>query len=77
MDKVALELLKEFPEQHRFSREILVFVYSEGLSDSIRSSAQALAEEMGFREILWIPTGGVVTTHCGPGGFGVCGLSMN
>lgn len=77
MDKVALELLKEFPEQHRFSREILAFVYSEGLSDSIRSSAQALAEEMGFREILWIPTGGVVTTHCGPGGFGVCGLSMN
>ena len=77
MDKVALELLKEFPEQHRFSREILAFVYSEGLSDSIRSSAQALAEEMGFREILWIPTGGVVTTHCGPGGFGVCGVSMD
>lgn len=77
MDKVALQLLKEFPEQYRFSREILVFVYSEGLSDSIRNDANALARELGFREILWIPTGGVVTTHCGPGGFGVCGLSMD
>ena len=76
MDKVALQLLKEFPEANRFSREILVFVYSEGLSDSIRADANALAREMGFAEILWIPTGGVVTTHCGPGGFGVCGLSM-
>ena len=76
MDKVALQLLKEFPEQHRFSREILVFVYSEGLKDSIRDDANALAKEMGFEEILWIPTGGVVTTHCGPGGFGICGLSM-
>ncbi len=76
MDKVAIQLLKEFPERNRFSKEILVFVYSGGLNDSIRSEAHTLAKEMGFREILWIPTGGVVTTHCGPGGFGVCGLSM-
>ena len=76
MDKVAIQLLKEFPVENRFSREILVFVYSEGLKDSIRREAQQTAEQMGFREILWIPTGGVVTTHCGPGGFGVCGLSM-
>ena len=76
MDKVAIQLLKEFPQQNNFSKDILVFVYSEGLKDSIRAEAQALAEQMGYREILWIPTGGVVTTHCGPGGFGVCGLSM-
>ena len=76
MDKVALELLREFPVQNRFSKEILVFVYSEGLKQSIRDEADALAKELGFREVLWIPTGGVVTTHCGPGGFGVCGLSM-
>ena len=76
MDKVALELLREFPVQNRFSKEILVFVYSEGLKPSIRDEADALAKELGFREVLWIPTGGVVTTHCGPGGFGVCGLSM-
>ena len=76
MDKVAIQLLREFPEQNRFCKDILVFVYSEGLRDSIRAEADALAKQMGFREILWIPTGGVVTTHCGPGGFGVCGLSM-
>ncbi len=76
MDKVALELLREFPVQNRFSKEILVFVYSEGLKQSIHDEADALAKELGFREVLWIPTGGVVTTHCGPGGFGVCGLSM-
>ena len=75
MEKVALELLKEFPGANHFSREILVFVYSEGLSDAIRSQAEAQARAMGFREILWIPTGGVVTTHCGPGAFGICGVS--
>ena len=75
MDKVAIQLLKEFPEANRLSREILILVYSEGLKDSIRSEVNALAQRMGFREILWVPTGGVVTTHCGPGGFGVCGVS--
>ncbi len=76
MEKVALELLKEFPEANRFSKEILVFVCSEGLSDDIRSKADSQARAMGFREILWIPTGGVVTTHCGPGAFGICGVSV-
>ena len=75
MEKVALQLLKEFPDANRFSREILVFVYSEGLADSIRTEATAQARDMGFREILWIPTGGVVTTHAGPGAFGICGVS--
>ena len=71
MDKVALELLKEFPAVNKLSKEILVFVYSEGLKDSIRQNVTAQAQDMGFREILWVPTGGVVTTNCGPGGFGV------
>ncbi|MBQ7802038.1 MAG: DegV family EDD domain-containing protein [Oscillospiraceae bacterium] len=74
MEKVAIELLKEFSEKNHFSKDILAFVYSKGLKDSIRQEADALAKRMGFREVLWIPTGGVVTTHCGPGGFGVCGI---
>lgn len=75
MERVALELLQEFSEANRFKKDIIAFVYSKGLKDSIRESAQAMAEKMGFKEILWIPTGGVVTTHCGPGGFGVCGIA--
>ena len=75
MEKVAIQLLQEFPEKNHFSKEILAFVYSKGLPDSIRQEADTMAKEMGFQEVLWIPTGGVVTTHCGPGGFGVCGIS--
>lgn len=75
MDKVAIELLKEFPQKNHFKKDILAFVYSKGLKDSIRQEADALARQMGFKEVLWISTGGVVTTHCGPGGFGVCGIS--
>ncbi len=75
MEAVAPKFLKEYVEANHFKKDILAFVYSKGLKDSIRQECDCLAKEMGFREVLWIPTGGVVTTHCGPGGFGVCGVT--
>jgi len=74
MDDVALKFMQEFIEENHFSRDILAIVYSEGIAQSIVSGAEALAREMGFREILWTPAGGVITTHCGPGGFGISGI---
>lgn len=75
MDTVAPKFLRDYVEANHFKKDILAFVYSKGLKDSIRQECDAIAKEMGFREVLWIPTGGVVTTHCGPGGFGVCGVA--
>lgn len=75
MEKVAPKFLADYVEANRLNRETLAFVYSKGLSQTIHDEATALAKELGFQEILWIQTGGVVTTHCGPGGFGVCGIS--
>jgi len=76
MEKVGLKLLQEFDEQYKLDRRIMAFVYSVGLSDELCSEADEMARSMGFKEILWVQTGGVVTTHCGPGGFGVCGISQ-
>ena len=75
MEKVAPKFLREYVQEQHLTRDTMAFVYSVGLADSIREECTAIAKELGFREILWIPTGGVVTTHCGPGGFGVCGIA--
>lgn len=75
MTKVAPKFLREYAQEQNLSREIMAFVYSVGLDASIKAECTAIAQDLGFREILWIPTGGVVTTHCGPGGFGVCGIA--
>ena len=74
MAQVALKFMKEFIEENRFNRDILAIVYSKGIDPAIVSGAEAMAKEMGFREILWTPAGGVITTHCGPGGFGISGI---
>lgn len=75
MEKVAPKFLREYVESQNLKRDTMAFVYSVGLAESIQEECTAIARELGFREILWIPTGGVVTTHCGPGGFGVCGMT--
>ena len=75
MESVAPKFLRDYVERNNLKRDIIAFVYSEGLKESIKAEVTSLAKEMGFREILWVRTGGVVTTHCGPGGFGVGGFT--
>ncbi len=75
MSAVAPRFLREYVEKNNLRRDVLAFVYSKGLAESIRENVTAIAKELGFREILWVQTGGVVTTHCGPGGFGVGGFA--
>ena len=74
MDAVALKFMKEYIQEQHLSREILAIVYSKGIDPVIVSGAEKLAGELGFQEILWTPAGGVITTHCGPGGFGIAGI---
>ena len=74
MDKIAPKFLREYVESQNLKRESMAFVYSLGLEESIIEECTAVAKDLGFQEVLWIPTGGVVTTHCGPGGYGVCGM---
>lgn len=75
MERVATKLLHDFSKGQQLNRDLLAFVYSEGLSDEIHKEVNKQAEQMGFQEILWIRTGGVVSTHSGPGAFGICGFS--
>lgn len=75
MDRAAKKLFDEFIRKHRLSRELLYFPYSPGLSEKTKNDIEEKAAFLGFQEIRWIQTGSVVSTHSGPGAFGVCGIS--
>ncbi len=74
MRKAAPKMLEDYPVSQKFSKEVIAFVYSPGLSQKIRSVLEQRAREMGFSEVLWIETGCVVSTHSGPGAFGISGF---
>lgn len=49
----------------------LFFVRSCGLPLATQQAAERRAREMGFAELRWYDTQDVITSHCGPGSFGV------
>lgn len=73
MEKVAAELIEEYTAKHDLERDCLWMVYTIGLSDTVRRSAEEAAEKCGFKRVRWIQAGGVITTHGGPAAFGIAG----
>lgn len=75
MVKVAAQLIRDYAEAYRLKRDRLWLVYTAGLSDEVRHSAEESAKECGFKELCWIKANGVITTHGGPAAFGLAGFS--
>lgn len=75
MKKSALKLLKDFAEEKLLGKQVIAFGFSPGLDEEIRKEITERARHMGFAQIWWFCTGCVISTHGGPGGFGICGFS--
>lgn len=75
MNKIAKKVLKDMDDTYNYDRERMHFLYSYGLDDEIVKELTDMAHAMGFKEVDWNMTGGTISCHCGPGSFGVAGLS--
>jgi len=75
MVSIAPNFLREYAEKHRLEKEKVALIYVGGLDERIKEAAFLAAQDIGFREILWVKTGCVISTHSGPGGFGIAGFS--
>ncbi|MCD7737032.1 MAG: DegV family protein [Lachnospiraceae bacterium] len=73
--KVVKKLIQDCAEKNHLSRERLWLVHAPRFSDELAQEAEDMAKELGFKEISWVQTGCVITTHGGPGAFGVVGIS--
>lgn len=76
MQKVAVQLVKEYAENYNLKRDCLWLVRTVGLSDEIQKAVEVAATECGFKEVLWIQANGVITTHGGPEAFGMAGFTQ-
>ncbi len=74
MHKVCLKATGDLIEQYQFDMEELYFVCSTGLEQSLKRELEQLVQSLGCKRWRWIPTGGVISCHGGPGAFGLIGL---
>ncbi len=76
MEKVAESLFHDYLQQYNIDRQQIYFIYSLGLSETIKQRIDEIALQQGFENSLWIEAGAMISTHSGPGGFGIAGLEV-
>lgn len=74
MNIVAEKLMKDYLNEYDINRNQLYLIYSIGLDESIKSKMEQNAKEAGFENIRWLQAGAMISTHAGPGGFGIAGI---
>ena len=74
MSIVAEKLMQDYLNQYDIDRKQLYLIYSIGLDESIKRKIEKSAKEAGFENISWMQAGAMISTHAGPGGFGIAGL---
>ncbi|MCZ8533998.1 DegV family protein [Psychrobacillus psychrodurans] len=74
MSVVAEKLLRDYLDQYDIDRRQLYLIYSIGLDESIKKRMDDIAKETGFENVTWMQAGAMISTHAGPGGFGIAGM---
>lgn len=75
MQRIIPKLMEEFTTSNNLDRKVIWLEYSVGLSEETKREAENMAHKLGFQTVCWILAGGVITTHGGPGAFGMAGYS--
>lgn len=74
MHKIASDFVADYAAHYQLDREVLWVVHTLGLGEDVHAAVEQAARENGFGRTRWIQTGGVITTHGGPGAFGIAGF---
>lgn len=74
MKRVSVEYLNEFVDKYDLEKEHVYLLYSLGLDEEIKHQMVEIMKEKGFKKIIWIQTGCVISTHSGPGAVGIAGF---
>lgn len=76
MYDVAIKLMQDYLKKYDIDRNQLYLMYSVGLEENIKRQIGEIAKSKGFKNVMWIQAGAMITTHAGPGGFGIAGLEV-
>lgn len=74
MKKIVPNLTAAYIKEQQLDLEEIWLISTPRLSEEVKELAEAAAVQCGARKVSWVSTGGVITTHGGPGAFGVVGI---
>lgn len=75
MEKVIKRVIQDFFEKYGPDPKEIYVLWSEGFDHSMDAMVESELKAFGADSAAWFKTGTVITTHCGPGAFGLVGFS--
>jgi fatty acid-binding protein DegV len=75
MERVTVKLLEDFTQRENLMKDQIWLLWSLGVPNEVKTIVEMKANELGYKKITWINTGCVITSHAGPGAFGIAGFS--
>ncbi len=77
MKKIVPKLISDYIELYNLSKDHVYLIDTPYLSEEVKSIAENTLGELGVKSFTWMKTGCVITSHGGPGAFGIVGVSQN
>lgn len=74
MQKIVPQLAVEYIRTNNLKKEEIWLIHAPGLSKEIQNECEKAVKDEGVQKVTWVKTGGVITTHGGPGAFGIVGI---
>ena len=68
---IVEKYMKEYINKYHMDKEQIYLLYSLGLEEHIKERMEQIAKEEGFKKIIWIQTGCMISSHSGPGAIGI------
>lgn len=76
MNKVVLKLLNDYVNEEHLDRKEIWLGNSPGFPEELKAEVIEEAKKLGFEEIHWTKTGGVITSHGGSNAFCMAGYCV-
>ena len=75
MSRICAKLIREYTGNYNLDKDVLWCIYTVGLAEEVKEAVRIQIKELGFKDVTWVQAHGVITTHGGPGAFGIAGFS--
>lgn len=71
---IIKRMIDDFFTKCDIERDKVFLVYACAIDETVKAEIEKQVLEIGVKEIVWLKTGAVITSHSGPGGIGIAGI---
>ena len=74
ISNIVEKFMNEYIDKYNMDKKLIYLIYSLGLAEETKQRMEEIAREKGFREIIWIQAGCMISCHSGPGAIGLAAI---